>query len=346
MGWSFKVANVSGIEVRIHVTFFLILVFYWWLYYSVGGLSAASAGLIFVLLLFLCVLLHEFGHAFAARAFGIRTPDITLLPIGGVARLERKPTTPYQELIIAVAGPAVNVVIALLLLPFVLLNSENWDLLAFDRVEGGMAGKLLAMNLLLVGFNMIPAFPMDGGRVLRALLASFVKESRATLIAARVGQVIAVLFGIAGFLCNPMLLIIALFVFSGAQQELAYSRFREGAAQATVSRFLTTRFDTLPAHFPVEDLPEFLADRGQSVFPVVDSWLHVQGLARRSDLMELPKRPFSTLSEAVRQVPVLPANTPAIEALEIMQKHDEPILPVVNPTGQIVGLVSAASLLS
>lgn len=234
MKGSFRVARVAGIDLRIHVTFFLILVFYGAIYYQAGGLTGAIAGIGFVCLLFLCVVLHEFGHAFAARAFGIRTPDITLLPIGGVARLERLPRSPVQELAIAVAGPAVNIAIALCLLPFVIGRFTSEDVLAFDDARGGLVGKLLALNLMLVAFNMIPAFPMDGGRVLRALLATVLPHARATLIAARIGQVIAVIFGGLGLFGNPFLLFIAVFVFMGAQQELEVSRFMERMGFRTV----------------------------------------------------------------------------------------------------------------
>ena len=165
------VATIAGIQVRIHLTFLLLLAFYAWIYYIDGGPQAAIDGVVFTLLIFLCVLLHEFGHALAARIFGIRTPDITLLPIGGVARLERMPANPQQEFVIAVAGPAVNVLIAIAI--FVVIGGivpvREFGLV--DTASGTLLAKLLVVNILLVAFNMIPAFPMDGGRVLRALLA-------------------------------------------------------------------------------------------------------------------------------------------------------------------------------
>ncbi len=344
MSWSFRIARVAGIDVKIHATFFLILLFYGWIYYAEGGWGVALGGVIFVLLLFFCVLLHEFGHAFAARAFGIRTPDITLLPIGGVARLERMLRNPIQELVIAIAGPAVNVVICLALLPIVLSGRGSWDLFGFDQVEGGLAGKLLSLNLVLILFNMIPAFPMDGGRVLRALLAIKMKHSKATLIAARVGQTIAVLFAAWSFLGgNPMLILIAMFVFSGAQQELAYSRFLESAGGSVVANFMTTRFDTLPASLPPASLSEFLSGRGQSVFPVVDEYLRPLGIADRADLLLQAGRPFH---HVVRRVPVIPPGLPVMQAVDIMKSSGESILPVVNPAGQIVGMVTMAALLT
>jgi Zn-dependent protease/CBS domain-containing protein len=344
MGWSFRIARVAGIDVRVHATFFLILVFYGWIYYSAGGPANAAYGIVFVLLLFLCVLLHEFGHAFAARAFGIRTPDITLLPIGGVARLERMPRNPWQELAIAVAGPAVNIVIALLLAPIVFGAPNDWDLLDFDRPGGALPGKLLAINVLLVAFNMIPAFPMDGGRVLRALLALFTRHTTATLVAARVGQTIAVLFAIAGLMGNPFLILIAVFVFMGAQQELVVSRYLEGVGGRTVRDVMITNFDTLPLGATAPELAAFLAARGQSVFPVVQPDMRVVGLAARDELLELLRLPQPDPWRAIRSVPLLPPGLPAANALHTMQACGEPILPVVNASAQIVGLVSSASL--
>jgi Zn-dependent protease len=233
MRWSYRIARVAGIDVNIHVTFLLLLAWFGAISWRSGGAAGAVQGVGFTLLLFLCVLLHEFGHAFAARAYGIRTPDITLLPIGGVARLERMPDKPIQELVVAVAGPAVNVVIAFLLV-FVLAAKVSLASLAgldgIGSVDGSLTANLLAVNLMLVAFNAIPAFPMDGGRVLRALLAMKMNHLLATTIAARVGQVLALGFAVASLTGygSPMLLFIALFVFAGAQQELAYARFRAG----------------------------------------------------------------------------------------------------------------------
>src|SRR5438045_2415371 len=197
MGWSLPIFRVAGIQLRIHITFLLLIAWLAFGYYAQGGSAAAASRVIFVLLLFLCVVLHEFGHAFAAKAFGINTPDITLLPIGGVARLERMPEEPVQELIIAVAGPLVNVVIALGLVvaggfPAVLRRSS---------VEsGGLVAQLMTINIMLVLFNLLPAFPMDGGRVLRALLATRMTYARAPQVAANAGQGFAFVFGFLGWL--------------------------------------------------------------------------------------------------------------------------------------------------
>jgi Zn-dependent protease len=223
---SLKVASIFGIEVRIHLTFLLFLVWIWFSYYQVAGFAGAVQGVLFILALFACVLLHEFGHAFAARGFGIETPDITLLPIGGVARLSRIPDKPWQELVVAIAGPLVNVVIAGVLI-FVIHTSatlEQLEYLENPRVE--LLAKLASVNVMLVLFNLIPAFPMDGGRVLRALLAMAMPYARATQIAAWIGQGLAVVFGIFGIFGNPLLIFIAFFIFVGAQQEVAMARWK------------------------------------------------------------------------------------------------------------------------
>jgi Zn-dependent protease len=232
MRWSLKVASVAGIEVRIHLTFLLFLAWIWFSYYQVAGLTGAVQGVLFILSLFACVLLHEFGHAFAARAFGIATPDITLLPIGGVARLTRIPDKPWQELVVAIAGPLVNVVIAAALI-FVVHRSAELEQLQYlesPRVE--LLSKLASVNVMLVLFNLIPAFPMDGGRILRALLAMALPYAQATQIAARIGQGLAILFGIFGLFGNPLLIFIAFFIFAGAQQEAAIARAKESSRSA------------------------------------------------------------------------------------------------------------------
>jgi Zn-dependent protease len=224
MGSSLKIASVFGIEVRIHITFLLFLAWIWFSYYQVAGVEGAIQGVIFILILFACVLLHEFGHAFAARAFGIRTPDITLLAIGGVARLTRIPDKPWQELVVAIAGPLVNVVIAAVLIFVIRVSADLQPLEHLESPRFELLAKVASLNVMLVLFNLIPAFPMDGGRVLRSLLAMAMPYVRATQIAAWIGQGLAIVFAIYGFFGNPILIFIAFFIFVGAQQEVVMAR--------------------------------------------------------------------------------------------------------------------------
>jgi Zn-dependent protease len=259
MLWSLTVARVAGTAVRIHVTFLLFLVWIWYAYYRQGGAPAAWEGVIFVSLLFFCVLLHEFGHVFAARYFGIKTPDITLWPFGGIASLERIPEKPSQEFVVAIAGPLVNVAIAAGLILY--LGAINMDVQKLAKIEdpqASMAVKLAGANIFLVPFNLIPAFPMDGGRVLRALLATRFSFGRATELAAMVGQGFAVLFGILGIFTNPMLIVIAVFVFLAASAEAGHAQLRDVSRGALVSDAMITKFHALTTQSTVDEAADAL----------------------------------------------------------------------------------------
>src|SRR5215211_3147734 len=170
MRWSYTIGRIAGTEVKIHVTFLLLLAWIAYTAYQHAGAAAAASHTLFFVCFFLCVLLHEFGHIWMAGRFGVQTPDVILLPIGGVARLERIPEEPAQELVVALAGPAVNFVIAGLLY---LALGGLWPSggLQLDNPGVGLLARLMSANLFLAVFNLIPAFPMDGGRVLRAFLA-------------------------------------------------------------------------------------------------------------------------------------------------------------------------------
>ncbi len=339
MKWSYPIAKVSGIVLKVHVTFLALLVFVAWMYYRNGGMEAAVLGLAFVSLLFVCVLLHEFGHAFAARAFGIRTPDITLLPIGGVARLERMPSHPMQELIVALAGPAVNVVIALGLWLALGLSVGSGELTTFDE-RRHLAVQLLQVNVVLIVFNLIPAFPMDGGRVLRALLGMRFSHATATRVAARVGQVIAALFVVAGFFGNPFLVFIGLFVFSGAQAELSYTKMRGAATGRTVGEAMITRFQSFVGSQPVFEAAEEAGRDSQPIFPVTDDRLRVTGMVRRKDLLASGPAGATTVSQLASAVPTVGTGAAFGEAFAVMQQTGNSVLPVVNDGGQVVGLIS------
>ena len=214
-----------------HATFLLILA---WvaLAHSSGGLVGVVRVLLFILTLFGCVILHELGHALAARWYGIGTKDITLLPIGGVARLERMPEEPDQELVVAMARPAVNFVIAGLLSLW-MTSAGGWQPLAHLNVSSGsFLERIMVVNVFLAAFNLLPAFPMDGGRVLRALLAKRMEYRRATQIAASIGPGMALLFGFAGLFLNPFLIFIALFVWIGAAQESSLVQMRSALGES------------------------------------------------------------------------------------------------------------------
>lgn len=230
---TFKIGRVFGIDVRVHWTFFLLLFYFAFVgYQGTGNLLGALATTGVIVALFVCVLLHEFGHSLVAQRLGIEIPDITLLPIGGVARLKTLPEKPMDEVKIAVAGPLVNVVLAPIL--FAIGIALGADPLTLGSPVGGFAsvGRFFVylgyINVALVLFNMLPAFPMDGGRILRGLLASRLGAVRATDIASAVGQFFALGFLVLGLLGGDFILVlIAIFIFFGARTEARMVRQRE-----------------------------------------------------------------------------------------------------------------------
>ena len=227
MKWSYRLGRIAGIDVNIHATFALLIAWVLLTHWLAGQtFNAAIGGLAFVTAIFGCVLLHELGRARAARRFGIGTRDITLLPIGGVARLERMPEKPIQELWVALAGPAVNVAIAVALYAWLLLTHQLVPLSQLGVATGPFVERLLAVNLLLIVFNVIPAFPMDGGRCVRALHALRLEYAKATRIAAGLGQVLAVGFVVLGLFSNPFLPLIGVFVWIGAATDSRYATLK------------------------------------------------------------------------------------------------------------------------
>jgi Zn-dependent protease len=227
MRWSLKIAKLAGIDIFIHFTFFILLTWVAFIQWKLNGsFGAAFSGIVFILAIFTCVVLHELGHALTAKKYGIKTKDIILLPIGGVARLEKMPSQPIQELWVALAGPAVNVGIATLLAVYLWVTNTFTPDNQITIATVPSVERIMGVNIFLILFNMIPAFPMDGGRVLRALLATRLAYIRATRISANLGQGIALLFGVIGLFYNPILLFIAFFVWMGAAQETRMVRMK------------------------------------------------------------------------------------------------------------------------
>lgn len=286
MAWSWKIGRIAGIDVFMHWTFLLLLAFIGYTYARAGNSWTAGAmGIVFVLALFGCVVLHELGHALAARRFGVPTRDITLLPIGGVARLQRIPEHPEQELVVAIAGPLVNVAIAIALAGLLLL-AGGWTALVPGTLasigRGGFFANLMWINVALVVFNMLPAFPMDGGRVLRALLAMRLEYMRATTIAAGVGQAMAIGFGLLGLLGqNPMLIFIALFVYLGAGAEAQQTQVRTLLGDASVGQAMLSNFRMLRPDDTLHAAARELLAGSQQDFPVLDGEQYVGMLFRK-----------------------------------------------------------------
>jgi Zn-dependent protease/predicted transcriptional regulator len=286
MRWSWRLGEFAGIGVYVHATFVLMIGWIALSHWMRGhSLAATLAGVGFILAIFACVVLHEFGHALAARKYGIKTRDITLLPIGGVARLERMPEKPLEELWVALAGPAVNVVIAMSLYLWLYATGSLEPFSKLSLTEGSFLQRILLLNVSLVLFNLLPAFPMDGGRVLRALLATRMEYTRATQIAANTGQAMALLFGFVGFFTNPFLLFIALFVWIGAGQEASLTQLKSALGGIPIGRAMITDYRTLAPGDSLAHAVELILAGSQQDFPVKDNQQLV-GVLTRADLLQ------------------------------------------------------------
>lgn len=342
MRWSYTIARISGTDVKVHVTFVLFLG--WWalMGYQEGGPSGALAGALSLLAFFACILLHEFGHILMARRFGVRTPDVILLPIGGVARLERIPDVPRQELLIALAGPAVTLGIILAL--YGVLRLTGHAIVGQLEPDAPFLGQLLAVNVYLLLFNLIPAFPMDGGRVLRALLASRMGTVRGTRAAATLGQMLAVAGGLYGITKPaPLLVLIAFFVFLGASAEAAAVETRAAGEGLHVGQMMVTNFRTIPIHATLTDAIDLLLSGEQREFPVVDNLGRTEGILTRDNLIRgLSQRGAgSTVADAMTAgAPTVSPTLGFQEALERLRSSGLPALPVVDPGGALVGLLT------
>lgn len=342
MKWSWKIGEFLGIGVYMHATFPLLLAFVAVPALLDGGdILSAVESVLFVLVLFLCVVLHEYGHALAARRYGIRTQDITLLPIGGVARLEKMPEKPLQELVVAAAGPLVNVVIAALLFGVMFFAGVAVPSLGWSWGNESFLEQLLTINLVLIGFNLIPAFPMDGGRILRALLATRLEYARATRLAAYLGQGIAVVFAIAGFFWNPLLVVTALFIFFGAQAESNMAQGRAKLHGYTVEQAMRTNVRALAPYEWLSHAVDHMMATGQQDFPIVENG-RVVGLLGREALMRGLQQfgAYSPLSAVMQSdIPTLDAHESLVDASETMQQVRVGALPVTY-NGNLVGMIT------
>ncbi len=340
MNW--HLGTFAGIAVRVHATFLLLLVFVGWQHWLQGrSAQAVVEGVSFILALFVCVVLHEFGHALTAKRFGIATKDITILPIGGVARLDRMPDQPLQELWVALAGPAVNVVIAVALYAWLVATSGLVPLTSVEVARGPFVERLMLVNVGLVAFNMLPAFPMDGGRVVRALLATRLEYTRATQIAATLGQTMAFLFGFLGLTGSPMLLFIALFVWLGATQEASVVQMRSALAGIPVRRAMMTDYQSVEPGDPLSRVVDLLLSGTQQDFPVVVNG-HLVGIVLGKDIAAaLRQHGHDGRVDGVmqRNVPVVDSHDMLEHAFRRLQGAGARV-GAVEHDGELLGLVS------
>ncbi|MCE8511264.1 site-2 protease family protein [Ruegeria pomeroyi] len=343
MTWSFTLGRFFGSELKVHVTFFLLIAWIGISAYQMGGWPSAVENTAFVLALFACVVAHEYGHALTARRYGIRTPDITLLPIGGLARLDKMPEKPGQEIVVALAGPAVNVAIWAAL-TLVGVDTRFETLTAIDSAEPDFLGRLAMVNLFLAVFNLIPAFPMDGGRVLRASLSLTMDRVRATRIAAAAGQLVALLFGFAGLSGgNPVLVLIAVFVFIAANAEAQDVAMRAVTRRLLARDAMITRFETLGPADTLATAAQAVLHTTQHEFPVLDGDGRLLGFVTRARLFAAlaSDHPRSDSAETVmeRGIPQVPLASGLETVLDALYQG-APAVAITTTDGRMLGYVT------
>ena len=341
---SLKIGSVAGIGIFLHWTFLILVAAIFAFYYVQSeSLSTALVGMGLILAVFACVILHELGHALTARRFDVPTRSITLYPIGGLARLERIPAEPMREFWIAIAGPAVNLAIAAVLAILIPMTDGSFQPQALRAPGDHVLGTLMWLNLALAGFNLLPAFPMDGGRVLRSLLALKQDYAKATQTAANVGQGMAILFGLIGLLTfNVILMFIALFVYVGAQQESQQALFRTFTEGTPVRQAMMTRFVVLAPTDTLDDAVDELLSGTDHDFPIATDDGHLLGVLRRKELIRaLAAHDRDTPVRRVASDECLTArpDAPLTDAFQQMSEQDCSTVPVVDDD-VLVGLLT------
>lgn len=365
MKGSFQIARVYGIPIQLHWSFFLILAWIvytvisrkgYWDWHSLGWTSLS------VFVLFLCVVLHELGHALTARRYGVKTRNILLLPIGGLAVLERLPEKPNQELLVALAGPLVNVGLAVFFSPLLLLLSSEkfYQILGFiTRSNGNFFARnilpwewfifgLVALNLAVAVLNLLPAFPLDGGRVLRAFLSVRLARIRATIIATVLGQLLAVvLFAFAWQYENWAFGVIGLFIYFNAAVEYRSAREEQLFDRFTVKDVSRKKFSRLYRGDQMAHAFQLIQQNQEHHFLVFDRWQNLLGILGEEAVLEAAKK--ERLNQPVdrwyeQNYEYVLENEPLRAAILRMQQGEKSVLPVINPYGRLVGLIDQSGL--
>ncbi|MBI3960765.1 MAG: site-2 protease family protein [Chloroflexi bacterium] len=358
MGGSLRLFRVWGIDVQVHWSFLLILAYGAFIYSGQANrMAGALYGIVVILLLFVCVLLHEFGHALTAKYFKVNVPNITLLPIGGVAQLERMPRQPLQEFLIAIAGPAVNFVLTILLLPVALLvvglgmgSGSLTSLLVYAQSRmmvpslDGLLVYLAVTNFALGLFNLLPAFPMDGGRVLRSLLAMAMPYIRATRIAVMVGRLMAILLAFLGLGGNIILLLIAFFVYIGGRGELEAVESRYVLKDIRARQALNREARQLYASESIDKAVDLIMTTYQADFPVFDLGSNFVGVLTRPRLVGVLRtqgregRIVDSMIPA-QEVPMVGPETTLADVWDKMMENGSRVV-AVKEQGRFLGLLT------
>lgn len=345
----FKLGTIAGIGIFMHWTFTLLIAFIIFINYRNGQNPIQIAwSVLFILCIFVAVLLHELGHALTAKSYNVKTKDITLLPIGGIARLERMPENPLEELMVAIAGPLVNFILAFLTQVFIAIPQDSRELLAL--MSSGINANnfflnFYIVNLTLAVFNLIPAFPMDGGRVLRALLAFIMDRNRATLIAARVGQFIALCFILIGIISNPILILIGLFVIFSAQLESESVEFKNLLKGYTVRDVVMKEYQTIEEDEKIKKVITILLESEHRKFLVTQNNRLVGTLNKDQIIKALSEEGeeeyiYNVMDKSLVYVDI---NTQLEKVIEQLYEKKGSVL-IVNENEQLSGILDADNL--
>lgn len=345
--WTWNLGRIAGIPIRMHLTLVILLAWIAVSYALAGaGLGVTAIGLLLVLTIFAVIVVHELGHALVARRYGIATRDIMLLPVGGIASMERTPDKPSQELAVAVVGPLINLVIAGLLWAGIEIVGGSTRLSEVTSVGGAIATQLMWINVGLAVFNLLPAFPMDGGRALRALLAMRLGHERATNIAATLGRLFAVVIGIVGLFVNPLMLLIAIVVWMGATQERALVHLKSVISGVPVSAAMLRRVESVTPEQPLEDAAALLVRGGLNQLPVIDHGKAV-GVITRSDVATALANagPDATVATAPQHHIVTVSPSDSLDAvLDQLRQEPDSVALVLDDGGVPVGVLTAEHL--
>jgi Zn-dependent protease/CBS domain-containing protein len=345
MVWSVKIGKLFGIQLKIHLTCFLLL----FLIYIAGASqfprSRAIAGVFFISVVFLSVLIHEFGHSLMAKKFGSNVRDITLLPIGGISSMEEMPEKPTQEIVMTVIGPMINLVIAGVLY----ISLGWWSGISYPTLYPDSArsfvSSLITVNLILAAFNLIPAFPMDGGRTLRGILALKMDYLRATSIAVAIGQFLSIVFIFYGFLYNFWLTLIGVFLFIGAGSEKNQTVFRFLLQGVRSEEAMTTAFKTVASGENLSDIMERVYHSGQDDFPVVDGE-ELRGILTRDRVVAaINEKGEETAVSSImeKDFTTVTPNTNLNEVYHILKGRGKTVAAVIED-GQLKGMISLEGL--
>ena len=351
MKGSLNLGKVSGIKIKVHWTFLFIIIWVAFIEINQGGnLQSVLFNIALILVVFLCVVLHELGHALTAQHYGVKTKKITLLPIGGIASLEKIPEEPKQELVVALAGPLVNVIIALILYFVVPVQQfladnvtnilENLNALSLSN----FLFYLFTVNVLLVIFNLIPAFPMDGGRVLRALLAMNLGRVKATQIAASIGQSIAIVFLLLGMLFNPFLILIALFVFVGAYGENKMVQQIELLKGHTVEEAMLTNITLLKPEETMARVKDLILSGTEKDFIVGQNGKPL-GILMNADIIKNSNKPNLLVGNVMKtSFKELGINDKLKNVLSLAELHKGHFFPVLDANKKLVGAIDLTNI--